>query len=350
MKHKSIVIKNIYYMLSYAFTQLNQSHFEQIGKEDFEHIHNMFAAILSKGINQQIKQGVYRQYIKHDEALSTLKGKIHIQASIKLKLAKKQQLHCEFDELSENNVFNQVIKTTVGLLLKHGSVEVQYKDELKRSMLYFSNVDMIDISTIRWSTLRFHRNNQTYRMLLSICQLIIEGMLLTTEKGEFTMLTFLDEQHLHRLFEKFILEYYIKHFDSLHPKASQIPWALDDSMGTMLPIMQSDITLSNNHHVLIIDTKLYTKTMQSHYDRNKVRSDNLYQIFTYVKNKDTELKDTNMKVSGMVLYAKTDELIQPDYDYMMSGNKISVKTLDLNNEFSMIQQQLNHIVLEYFEV
>ena len=75
------------------------------------------------------------------------------------------------------------------------------------------------------------------------------------------------------------------------------------------------------------------------YDVNTLHSNNLYQIFTYVKNKSVE----GGEVSGMLLYARTDEDIQPDNDYIMSGNKISVKTLDLNRDFSEISAQLNAI-------
>ena len=52
--------------------------------------------------------------------------------------------------------------------------------------------------------------------------------------------------------------------------------------------------------------------------------------------------------SGMLLYAATDEAIQPNNSYQMSGNKISVKTLDLNQNFSKITKQLNQIVAEHF--
>ena len=55
-----------------------------------------------------------------------------------------------------------------------------------------------------------------------------------------------------------------------------------------------------------------------------------------------------MEVSGMLLYAKTSQSIQPDSDYVMSGNKISVKTLDLNQEFTVIKEQLDAVVYDYF--
>ena len=55
------------------------------------------------------------------------------------------------------------------------------------------------------------------------------------------------------------------------------------------------------------------------------------------------------EVSGMLLYARTDEVIQPDNTYMMSGNKISVRTLDLDREFRDIAKQLNGIADSFLE-
>ena len=59
----------------------------------------------------------------------------------------------------------------------------------------------------------------------------------------------------------------------------------------------------------------------------------MYQIFSYVKNKDLELKGKDCEVSGMLLYAKTNQSIQPDSDYLIDENLISVKTIDLNQDF-----------------
>ncbi|SFG21584.1 5-methylcytosine-specific restriction enzyme subunit McrC [Lachnospiraceae bacterium C7] len=74
-----------------------------------------------------------------------------------------------------------------------------------------------------------------------------------------------------------------------------------------------------------------------------------YQIFTYVKNKEVELKDQEHEsVSGMLLYAKTDEVVYPDYEYKMSGNSIAVRTLDLDKDFPEIRKQLDGIVEKYF--
>lgn len=77
-------------------------------------------------------------------------------------------------------------------------------------------------------------------------------------------------------------------------------------------------------------------------------STNLYQIFTYVKNREYQFGDTDNIVSGMLLYAKTDAVIQPDNIYQMHGNQISVRTLDLNLPFAEIAAQMDRIAESHF--
>ncbi len=70
----------------------------------------------------------------------------------------------------------------------------------------------------------------------------------------------------------------------------------------------------------------------------------MYQIFSYVKNKAAQSVN---EVSGLLLYAKTDEETFPDSCCTIIGNKISVKTLDLNQDFRSIQEQLNTVLQEW---
>ncbi len=44
---KGIFIRNIYYMLTYAFQELGQNNYEYIAGEEFENVHDLFAEILS---------------------------------------------------------------------------------------------------------------------------------------------------------------------------------------------------------------------------------------------------------------------------------------------------------------
>lgn len=332
-----IPIQNIYHMLAYAFQVLRAREYVSCGTEEFENTADLLSAILAKGVSGQIKRGLGRAYIERTEPLNCPRGKIDISQSVRQQSFVKQQLFCTFDEFSLNSHMNRVLKTTMELLLR-GDIPATRKKELRKLLVYFKDVDALDVHTINWG-FRFDRNNQSYRMLMSVCYLIIEGLLQTTEDGSVKMTRFLDEQKMCRLYEKFVLEYYRKHYPQLHATASQIAWALDGGASALLPIMQTDIMLTFGGKTLIIDAKYYAHTLQRQYGASTVHSNNLYQIFTYVKNKAAE----GGEVSGMLLYAKTDDTTQPDNTYMMSGNRIDVKTLDLNCDFSLIAAQLNSI-------
>ncbi len=342
-----IPVQNIYYMLAYAFQVLNEEGYRNVATEQFNNVAELCAAILAKGVSLQLKRGLGRDYISETEILSGLRGKIDITESIKTQTMLRKQMVCTYDEFSVNTYMIRIIKTTM-LKLLHSDIDKSRKKELRKLLVFFEEVQELEIHSINWNQ-QYSRNNQTYRMLVSICYLVLKGLLQTSTDGSTRLMEFVDEQRMCRLYEKFILEYYRKEHPELTANASQIPWQLDDDFSDMLPVMQTDIMLSQGEKVLIIDAKYYGHTTQVQYDKHTLHSGNLYQIFTYVKNKEYELKDQPHEVAGMLLYARTEEEIQPNQKYMMSGNRISVRTLDLNEDFCEIKGQLDRIVEEYFE-
>ena len=343
-----IRIQNIYYMLAYAFQVLNEDSYKHVATEEFEYASDLFAAILAKGITIQIKRGLSKEYVGKTEAIRSPAGKINVSASVKQNSMLKKQLVCDYDELTENAYMNKILKTTAMLLIRSPEVSAQHKMALKKTMLYFSDVDEIDPRRIQWSGIRYHRNNAAYKMLLNICYLVIEGMLMTEQDGSWKLARYIDNQRMHRLYEKFVLEYYRRHYPQFNASATHIDWDVKSGAIEYLPAMISDITLRYKDKTLIIDTKYYARTMQtnSFYNSRTLHSHNMYQIFTYVKNMDAA---GSGNVSGLLLYAKTDEESVPDSDYIISGNRISVKTLDLNTEFSNIAKQLNAIAEKFME-
>lgn len=347
---KGIFIKNIYYMLSYAFQILKQEDYREVAAEPFDKIHNLFAAILAKGISRQLKRGLYREYIPVQDTLSVMRGKLNINETIHQQVQRTQKLVCEFDEFSEDNIYNQILKLTMYRLIYADDVDSKYQKSLRTLIVFFSHVKLITPDHIVWNRLIYQRNNRNYELLLNICYLVLNGMIQTTEDGKYRLVSF-SEEHMERLYEKFILEYYRQHHPELHPSAAHIAWNLtetpDEKMIQFLPNMQTDITLQKDERTLIIDTKYYSKSMIQNYDKVTLRSAHLYQIFAYVKNLDN--KNTG-NISGLLLYAKTEEEIFLDGEpFVIGGNRIGVKTLDLNQEFYLITEQLEQIPKIYFE-
>ena len=341
-----IPIQNIYYMLSYAFQTLQAENYKDLAAENFHNTAELCAAILDKGIGIQLKHGLRRDYVSKSESLSTLQGKLNISESIKTQTMLKKQMICTYDEFSTNIQFNQIIKSTVLLLLK-ANITNSRKKSLRKLLLFFSDVNEIDLHFVNWNQ-QYNRSNQNYQMLIGMCYLVYKGLLTTQNNGTTKLMDFFDGQRMCRLYEKFLLEYYRKEHPELTANASQIAWQLDDTENQMLPKMQTDIMLSKGNNILIIDAKYYSHMTQQQYGTNTLHSNNLYQIFTYVKNKEFELRNVEHTVSGMLLYAQTNEDIIPHNTYQMSGNQITVRALNLNQNFSGIADELDAIINNSF--
>lgn len=337
--HNNILIRNIYYMLSYAFQALKERNYEHVDKEDFEHVDDMFAEILVRAVTQQLKQGLFRQYIIQTEELSTLRGKLNLTETIKNKIKSQQLLTCDVDNLSPDNLYNQILKTTMHHLLKSDDVKMERKNAIRKLLLYFADIQTVNARSIRWDALVIHRNNYAYHWLMYICYFIINKYLLTTSDGEIRVLSF-TEDLLHRLYEKFVLSYFQKHHPDLNASSEYIDWDLQESQTSFLPSMHSDIMLHYGENTLIIDTKYYSKILQTRYDKATFHSNNVYQIFAYVLNKDV---NQTGKVKGMLLYAETEHENFPPQQWTASNHQFIVRTLNLNQDFASIRADLDAI-------
>lgn len=69
-----------------------------------------------------------------------------------------------------------------------------------------------------------------------------------------------------------------------------------------------------------------------------------------MKNRDAGFGDKPHEVCGILLYVRANEEMQPDQSYLMSGNRIEVRALDLNREFAEIAASLDRVVVERFAV
>ena len=338
IKHNNILIKNIYYMLCYSFQNLS-SVCDYVQVEEFENMQDLFALILYNGISIQIKKGLYKEYEEQLEDLNCIKGKMNISKTISQNCFASKKVVCEFEEFTKNSYFNKVLKSTCELLLRKGDIKEEHKKLLKKLLLYFYDVNTINLKYVEWNRLSYHKNNIAYRLLINICYLVVEGLLMTTDEGDLKIEKCLDDKQLHKLYEKFVLEYYKKEHGYLNASSKYIGW--DSDYFEFLPTMKTDITLTYKDKTLIIDTKFYGKNISERFDKKTYISHNLYQIFTYVKNED---KKSTGKVSGMILYAKTiDDELEEMNNKLINGNHFSVKTLDLSQDWGFIKNKLDAI-------
>lgn len=339
-----IPIKNIFYMLAYAFKELRGSNYGRVATEDFDGVHDLFAEVLQIGMSSLLKQGLHREYVPRSATLCTLRGKLDVNGTIGERMAQRTALACEFDELSADNTFNQILKSTSALLMASSEVSKPRKAALRRLMPFFSEVGVADLKLLKWGRLRYDRNSRTYQMLHTICYFIVSDLLPTTEAGGSHARQFTDS-NMALLFQRFIMAYYHRWHPELKARAKMVDWNISKNapQSSLLPTMNTDVTLSfPSGRTLIIDAKFYSRTLQEHYGRLSIHSANIYQIHTYVTNED---KAHTGKVDGMLLYAKTTAYgALSEQMTLNDGNIIMFRTLDLSLDFEAIKNQLEEIL------
>lgn len=340
-----IPVRNIYYMLAYAFRCMGASAWNRAEHERFDNALDFCAELLAISVLPLVKRGLTEDYVQVEEIGSLPKGKILFGETLREQASATGRVAYSADMLSSSTYLNRIIKTII-LALLHSPIDRARCDKLAALLPEFGSVDTLELRSVRWR-IRLGRDTALYRTPLELCEMVAKGMIWTEGDGSVKVREFIDEQQMCRLYERFIFEYYRREHPDLSVSAPHISWFVDDGFDDYLPAMRTDALLRKDGKVLIVDAKYYSRSMQVFLGSISHRSGNIYQLFSYVKNYQASHGDA-ASVSGMLLYARTDETITPDQTYTMGGNRIAVKSLDLNCDFSQVRAQLDALVDGFF--
>uniref|UniRef100_UPI0026396933 5-methylcytosine restriction system specificity protein McrC n=1 Tax=Microbacterium sp. TaxID=51671 RepID=UPI0026396933 len=300
--------------------------------------------ILIRGVGAQVKRGIHRDYRSRRDELATVRGRIDVPRTVAARSLTRARLVCEFDEYEPDTPHNRALKAVLVLLIRQGDLTAARRVALRRLLPYLDSVTTVSPTSVQWSKLSYHRANADYRLLLGVCELIVKGMLQTEDSGDAKLSSWVADEQMSYLYERFLLEYFRLHHAPLAPAAPTVPWDYDlpSALGAhQLPAMRSDVTLRHGGRMLIIDAKYYSQSMQTGaWGKPTVHSPHLYQVLSYVKNADVA---RNGSVSGLLLYARTDAALQPDLDVVIQGNRIGARTLDLNQPWECLRAQLDDV-------
>lgn len=290
-----IVIRNIYHMLVYAYRALRQRGRKRMETEPFEHAEDLLAQILELGLAGLVKRGLHRDYRPCDEDLRTVRGTIRLADSMRHRMHKCRLIACTYDELTPDNTLNRILKSTGEKLARTPAVRKDLRANLKKTLAAFDGVASIDLSSVRWSQLQIARQTETYGLLLNVCRLVAERALLTEEEGARKLDAWIEAEKAAALFERFLRGYFAVHHPDLRPAARAIRWDTPSNAPTsaptsglpsaIIPVMFADLVLTGPKRVLVVGAKFYKSVLaDSRFEKQKIRSDHLYQINAYVTN------------------------------------------------------------------
>lgn len=341
-----IPIENIYYLLCYAWNKLDEKERVNISIDDKTELLDLFAKILINAIKMLLKRGIDKNYIDYTEELAGVKGKVQISQTLKSNLLFKQRTICTFDDFSANIISNRILVSTIYRLTRTKGLDKQLKNELVSLQRMLSDIEQIEITNSLFKQVKLNRNNRFYGFVMNVCQIIYESTLPSEEQGKYKFSDFTrDDKKMNQLFESFIRNFYkIEQQKYYTVKKETIKWQFDNTDKDnyqYLPQMETDITLENDEEKIIIDAKFYRETMTLNYDKERIKSANLYQLFSYLLNQqDTNLKTHN--ATGILLYPT----IETDYNlnFKYNEHKIQIRTINLNSNWRNISSRLKEII------
>ncbi|BBF23311.1 5-methylcytosine restriction system specificity protein McrC [Sutterella megalosphaeroides] len=339
-----IVIRNIYHMLAYAYRALRHRGRERVECEPFEHAEDLLAQILELGLAGLVKRGLHRDYRPFDEDLRTVRGTIRLADSMRHRMHKRRLIACTYDQLTPDNTLNRILKSTAEKLAWNLVVRKDLRANLKKTLAAFDGVASIDLSTVRWSQLQIGGQTETYGLLLNVCRLVAERALLTEEEGVRKLDAWIQDENNSALFERFLRGYFAVQHPDLRPSGRAIRWDTSSGAPTsaIIPGMFADLVLTGPERVLVVDAKFYKRVLSdSRFEKQKIRSDHLYQINAYVTN--IAAAYPGKETAGMLIYAKTENESVPDTAFRSAGHELSVVTLDLTGDFASIAARLDAI-------
>lgn len=343
---QQIPIQNIYYLLCYAWDKLDESNIVDVKAISTTELIDLFAKVLSNCRAHLLKQGLDRYYIENEYIVSGIKGKLNISASVKQNTLPSSKTVCLYDEFDYDIFHNQILKMTISKLLRAKNLDNELKDELHRLFIKMPPISEIQIRNSHFKQIRLHRNNYNYDFVLKVCQIINENLFIDESSGKYKFKDFLQEEKaMARLFESFVRNFYkIEQSEFKVKGKEQIKWKLvpyDKIDLQMLPIMETDISLYSPSRKIIIDTKFYKEAFKTKFTQDKINSNHLYQLFSYLKNQESDLEITKA-CEGILLYPAVKNNFKFSYTY--ENHKIKVLSVNLNQDWSNIKKDLLGII------
>ena len=338
-----IPIRNVYYLLCYAWNRLDQGQLVDVNRIPSTELVDLFAFVLCEGVHHLSRRGMEQNYQLREEELSSVRGRLDLTESIRRASFVHGRAYCRYDDLTTDTLANRIIKGTLIGLRKAEGLDTKLRDRVHTTAQNLRTVTSVKVSKRHFKQVRVSSNGRLYRFVLSVCELINDSLLVdeaagTTRFRDFTR----DEAKMARLFQSFLYNFILRECPQWSVKSENIAWKASsetDPQLNLLPRMQTDISLTKPGKYLIIDAKYYRQALSSHFDTDKVRSENLYQLMTYLMNAD---RREGASADGMLIYPKVDRELRDVYNLI--GRKVSVCTVDLGAAWQSIDQEIRALV------
>ncbi len=314
-------LTNLLYMLSYTNNLKIKENIANLTKNN--DLFEIYIYIFAKNLLEEIERGIYRYYNKREENLNYLKGKLNINKQVKHNIIKKHKLYCIYNEFSENNLINQILKYAVEFL-KNIAKNPKNKKLLNDLSFIFEDVEYKIITHKDFERITFNRMNERFKPYIKMVELFIKNSSINLNTKDLEIFSFIFNMDI--LFEEFIGNILRKYKGEIFEKYNlnvylqyKGCYLMKDENGNEIFALKPDIVIKENDKtVLIIDTK-YKKLVNDRSRNYNISQSDAYQMFAY-------LKKYNCK-NGILLYPKYEEEINKRFKF--DDETLHIKQINL---------------------
>ena len=336
-------LKNLIYMLSYT----KNLDIKANDHAKLSTLKNPFIEILirvyAKSLFDCLKRLTPQKYVRHENNLNYLKGKIKFSENIRYNCANLAKFYCEYDEFSENNILNKLF-LYVTTCLYNISNNSYNKKTLKIIMNYYSDIEFVRFDKFDVKKITLDRNQELFNKPFNLAKMFVEQTNVDMSKNRFENITLIWD--MNQLFEEFIFEIMKKYETELDCKLTAQKGrkllAGDDSKrrNTFVDIMAER---KKDGRRIVLDTK-YKKFTST----DDLSNQDIYQVSSYCL-----IHKAN---HAILLYPQWNST-KPDIDYYLNidnfenENKyhlyfktIDLKYKDLKKNIDIVKDEIKYIL------
>jgi len=308
----------------------------KLNDDFFEIIIYLFA----KNLRELLRRDFKKYYVSKEENIQFLKGKLLLKEQIRGNCAGDIKYFCKYEEFTENNLMNQILKYTTHILLRISSSNSN-KKLLEDILIYLCDVDYICIASSDFDQIHFTRLNRDYQPLVNLCRMVLENATIQFNISKLETFVFMFD--MNRLFEEFVFEFIRQNKEKILINGSHSIVFVKDQVliGKLFNEfqMKGDILIQDDSgRKILLDTKY--KILAVEFLHYGLSQSDFYQMFAYSISQLQKYKDI------VLLYPRSEgeNIITKVLTHTIPGEKpimVHVKTISLKAIYDKDKRKIN---------
>ncbi len=161
------------------------------------------AYLLALAAQRAFARGLHRDYREHEEALTTVKGRIRVAEQIRRRFGVPIPVEVRYDDFTEDVTANRLVKAAAEALIQMRLRDRNDRTRLTQVLARLENVSWVEYERERVPDVRFNRLNEHYREVVALSRIVLQHRSIEAQRGDILAPGFLMD--MNRVFESFVV-------------------------------------------------------------------------------------------------------------------------------------------------